>query len=395
MAAPTILISGLGIAGPTLAYWLAQYGFEPTLVERSPTFRESGYMIDFWGPGYDVAERMGMLPEIKQYGYRIEEVRFVNGRGKRVGGFGGAVLRDTLYDRFISIPRGELARLLYQRIADNLEIIFNDSVVAIEQGATDVGVSFAHSGPRRFDLVIGGGGLHSPIRNLVFRPERRFEHYLGFIAAAFIADGYPSRDQGAYVSYGVPGRQVARYSLRDGQTGFLFVVGEKDPQAADRAIHAGPNFLAHAFRNAGWECNEIIAALAKCEDVYLDKVSQIRMDSWSEGRVVLVGDAAYCPSLLAGEGASLAMAGAYVLAGELKRAEGDHASAFRSYQSFLKPFIERRQRSASRLGGWFAPASHLGILARNAATELMNVPVIGRWLFRRTIADEIALPSYA
>jgi len=394
MKAPTVLISGVGIAGSTLAYWLARNGFEPTLVETAPRLRESGYMIDFWGPGYDVAERMGLIPEIRERGYPIKEVRIVDSRGRRVGGFNADVFRKDLDNRFVSIPRGELAKLLYDTVAPRVETIFGDSIVALGVQAHAVDVAFEHSAPRSFDLVVGADGLHSQVRAIAFGNDGELERYLGFIVAAFNAENYARHDDDVYVSYCVPGKQVARYGLRDGRTGFLFIVRESDPLGA-HDLGDGKAFLAGSFGNAGWECADIIEALGPATELYLDRVSQIHLDHWSQGRIVLTGDAAFCPSLLAGEGSSLAMAGAYVLAGELERAAGDNAAAFRNYESLLRPTIERKQKAATRFGGWFAPKTKLGLAFRNAATRLMNLPVIGRWAARRMLAGEMRLPQYA
>jgi 2-polyprenyl-6-methoxyphenol hydroxylase-like FAD-dependent oxidoreductase len=394
MEAPTVLISGAGIAGPTLAYWLARYGFRPTLVESAPSLRDSGYMIDFWGPGYEVAERMALIPKIGDRGYRMKEVRIVNSQGRRVSGFSADLFRDGLNNRFISIPRGELARLLYEAIAGRAEKIFGDSVRALNEHATGVNVEFEHSTPRSFDLVVGADGLHSRVRTVAFGRDNQFEQYLGFIVAAFNAPNYPRRDEDVYVSYCVPGKQVARYTLRNGRTGFFFMVRESNRRPADD-VGEGKAFLARSFRNAGWESAEIIGALQSVGELYLERVSQIHLEHWSKGRIVLVGDAAFCPSLLAGEGSGLAMAAAYVLAGELKRAAGDYAAAFQTYQTLLKPLIERKQKSAARLGGWFAPATPLGLVFRNAFTQLMNLPPIGRWAVRRMVTGGMPLPDYA
>jgi len=394
MKTQTVLISGVGIAGPTLGYWLARYGFQPTLVESAPGLRDSGYMIDFWGPGYEVAERMALIANIKDQGYRITEVRIVNSRGQRIGGLNADLFRDGLNGRFISIPRGQLAKLLYENIAGRVETIFGDSVRTLTEHANGVGVEFEHSTPRSFDLVIGADGLHSRVRAIAFGPEKQFEHYLGFIVAAFNAPNYPRRDEDVYVSYCVPGKQVARYTLRDGRTGFFFMVRENDRRSADD-LGEGKGFLARSFRDAGWECADVVRALEPAVELYLDRVSQIHLEHWSKGRIVLAGDAAFCPSLLAGEGSGLAMVGAYVLAGELKRAAGDYAAAFRNYEALLKPLIERKQKSGARLGGWFAPKTPLGLVFRNAFTQLMNLPVIGRWAVRRMTSGGMALPDYA
>ena len=196
-----VLISGAGIAGPTLAYWLGHYGFEPTLLESAPALRTGGYVIDFWGVGFDIADRMGLLPEIRRKGYLVREVIVVNERGKRVSGFSVDVFSRITEGRYISLPRGDLAAAIFAKIDGRVETIFGDSVHVIEQTETSVRVSFQSGAARDFDLVVGADGLHSRVRELVFGPESRFEKYLGYKVAAFETPGYRPRDELTYVMY--------------------------------------------------------------------------------------------------------------------------------------------------------------------------------------------------
>jgi 2-polyprenyl-6-methoxyphenol hydroxylase-like FAD-dependent oxidoreductase len=394
MKSKTVLISGIGVAGPTLAYWLAHHGFEPTLLESASSLRDSGCLIDFWGGGLDVAEWMDLLPSLKEEDYDIRELRLVNEYGHRIGGFRVNPSQFVPGARFLSILRGDLARLLFTTVAGTVDMIFGNGVKRIEQLENNVAVTFAHGAPRKFDLVIGTDGLHSAVRSAVFGSPSKFERRLGYFAASFNSDGYPYRDEGAYVSYCLPGRQVTRYSLRENRTGFLLLfrdnrlpeggVGTSDPKTV----------LAEVFHDAGWEGDAILAELGRSTDLYFDVVSQIRMPTWSRGRVAILGDAAFSPSLLAGQGSSLAMTAAYVLAGELKRANGDHTVAFKAYEATLKPLIIRKQRAAARLGRWFVPKSNLGIAVRNQASRLISVPPLPKWMVGRMLNDRISLTDY-
>jgi 2-polyprenyl-6-methoxyphenol hydroxylase-like FAD-dependent oxidoreductase len=354
-----ILICGAGIAGPTMAYWLQQYGFEPTLIERAPALREGGYIIDFWGLGFDVAEKMRLLPALKNDGYEIEEVRLVNEQGKRIGGFSAHAFQSMLGERYLSILRSDLAKRIYESLGGRVTTTFGDSITAIEQDDDGVRVAFKHAAPERFDLVIGAGGLHSPVRKLVFGPEGQFEKYLGYYAASFSIDGCPPRDPRAYVSYAAPGRQVSRYSLRGDRAVFFFVFSRETKLLVGQYdLKAQKENLREVFGEDGWKCPDILKAIETCSDLYFDSVSQIRMDTWSQGRVALIGDACFCPSLLAGQGSALAMTGAYVLAGELKKAEGNYHIAFRNYEQLFHPLITRKQRAAERFSGSFAPKTN-------------------------------------
>jgi 2-polyprenyl-6-methoxyphenol hydroxylase-like FAD-dependent oxidoreductase len=232
----TVLISGIGIAGPALAHWLLRHGFAPTLVERAPQLRTGGYVIDFWGAGYDIAEEVGLMPEILRAGYRIREVRLVDARGRRVGGFDADAFRAATLGRFTTLPRGELGRILYGAVAGKAETLFGDSVTCLEEDTDGVRVRFEHGVPRRFDLVIGADGLHSAVRALTFGPESRFEKFLAFVVAAFEIHGYRPRDENVYVAHAVPGRQIARFAMRDDGTMILVVVADGESASSFMAL---------------------------------------------------------------------------------------------------------------------------------------------------------------
>jgi 2-polyprenyl-6-methoxyphenol hydroxylase-like FAD-dependent oxidoreductase len=217
-----ILISGAGIAGPTLAYWLARHGMTPTIVERAPGLRTGGYVVDFWGAGFDVARRMELLPELLRAGYAIREVRIVDRNGRRVSGFPASAFARAMGGAFTSLPRGDLAAAIFRALPDSVETIFGDAIARIDQTPDDVRVTFEHHSPRSFDILVGADGLHSHVRELVFGPQRRFERYLGIKVAAFEMEGYRPRDELTYVMYPEVGRIVSRFSMRNDRTMFLF-----------------------------------------------------------------------------------------------------------------------------------------------------------------------------
>jgi 2-polyprenyl-6-methoxyphenol hydroxylase-like FAD-dependent oxidoreductase len=388
----TVLISGAGIAGPTLGFWLKAAGFEPTLVERAPALRSGGYVIDFWGLGYEIAERMGLIAQINRAGYHAREMRIVDDRGRRVAGFGTKVFTELTGGRYVTLARSDLSRLLFQKL-EGAEVIFGDEIVSFEEQSGGVRVRLKHAGERQFDLVIGADGLHSSVRRLAFGAQQEFEKDLGYAVAAFEARGYRPRDEDVYLMYGQPGRMVGRFTLRDDRTLFLFVfvAGDDSPPAT---LDEQKRMLRRKYAGGEWECPAILAELDRATEVYFDRVSQIRMANWSKGRIALLGDAAFCVSLLAGQGSALAMISAYVLAGELAAAGGQYRQAFANYETRLRPFIETKQRGAERFAGAFAPKSRWGLNFRNQVIRAFAIPGLARLTFGREIVDALPLPEY-
>jgi 2-polyprenyl-6-methoxyphenol hydroxylase-like FAD-dependent oxidoreductase len=393
MANGTVLISGIGIAGPTLAYWLRAAGYEPTLVERAPALREGGYVIDFWGLGYDIAERMGLIEDIDRIGYHVREVRVVGDRGQRVTGFGTSVLDELTAGRFVTVPRSGLSRLLFEKARNGAETLFDDEIVDLREEDGGVRVRFKQAAERRFDLVIGADGLHSDVRRLAFGPQDQFEKRLGNAVAALEVRGYRPRDEDVYLMYGWPGRMVGRFTQHDDRTLLLFIFatnGRPLPAALDRQ----KAMLREIYREGKWEIPQILGELDGAPELYFDSVSQIRMNRWSKGRVALVGDAAFCVSLLAGQGSALAMISAYVLAGELLRADGKYEVAFKNYEAILRSYVHKKQKGAERLAGAFAPKTAWGLWFRNRVIGAFAIPGLARVAVGRDIVDTLRLPEY-
>jgi len=388
-----VLISGAGIAGPCLAYWLKRHGFEPTIVERAPRLRTGGYIIDFWGAGFDIAERMGLAPQILEKGYKVRELRQVDRSGKRVGGFSVDVFDRVTQGRYTSLPRSELAVALYRALEGRVETIFDDSIASVEDTGREVRVHFERAPSRVFDLVVGADGLHSQVRRLVFGDDARFERFLGLKVAAFGVDGYRQRDELVYVIHREVGQQVGRFAMRDDRTMFLFVFADDAPDLPGD-VDAQKALLREKFSGSGWECPNILSELQRSDGLYIDRVSQIHMDSWTRGRVALIGDAAFCVSLLAGQGSALGMVAAYVLAGELKRAQGNHELAFAKYHERLGGFIAAKQKAAVKFAAFFAPRSRFGMFLGNQITKLMAIPFVSELAVGRELRDTIELLDY-
>lgn len=390
-----VAINGAGIAGTALAYWLARLGHEVLLVERSPVLRSGGFVLNLWGIGYDALERMGLLPGLLALQHHSDELRMVDRAGRTRGGYPSRVLLQLARGRMATLARSDIAAAIYRSLDGRVETRFGESVAAIEDDGTRVRVGFEHSPPRDFDFVIGADGLHSRVRQLVFGPDAGFEYPMGCHVASFEVVGYRHRDGNAYVAHTAPGRYVARFPLRDDR--MLFFVLLRDEHLGNRvpASHSErKTALRDALADVGWESAAILSALERVDDIYFDSISQIRMDAWARGKVALIGDAAACPSLIAGEGAGFALAQAYVLAGELHRHAGDVTTAVARYQARLKSAVVRKQQQAERLAASFVPRTELGIRLRDCATLLMRLPLFPRILMGRYFRDEAALPEY-
>lgn len=328
-----ILISGAGIAGPTLAYWLKRYGFNPTVVEQAPKPRQGGYVFGLDGKrGVEVLERMGVWLCVQEEKYEGYEYVFVNASNDLIASLNvAAATRDVTGRVLTYIKRADLARIVYEHTNDSVEYIFGDSVRSLTEDADGVAVAFESGRTRRFDLVVGGDGLHSAVRTLMFGDESRFKRYMGHYVAAFTIHKYPS-EYGKVHFYTMPRKSVTLYNLKEGGVIAVFtfrheeelIYGVNDTERQKQLLSA-------AFAGEGWEVPKLLEAMKTTSDFFFDTVSQIRMDTWSKGRVTLVGDAGYCPTLLTGYGSQLALVGAYVLAGELKMAAGDYRAAFEAY----------------------------------------------------------------
>lgn len=362
----TVLISGAGVAGPTLAFWLARRGFHPTVVERAQGQRSSGNPVDVRGAAIRVADRMGVLPRLRAAATRVPGLTFVTSSGRRVGPLTlGRPRGDEL-----EMPRGDLAAILHDAARDDAEFLFNDSVTAMHQDAGGVDVTFDRALPRRFDLVIGADGLHSAVRGLVFGPEAHCVRHLGLYIAT-IALHRPAVDPDTVVMHNAPARAVAVHPVR-GNAGAAFIFrgpAIRDLDRRDTEQHKRID----AYRGGGWELPDLLNRLRVATDLYFDSVSQVRLPTWSQGRVALLGDAAASVSLF-GDGSSLAMTGALTLAEALAATPNDYASAFRAYETRHRALASSRQRGYIAGRALLVPATPAGIMVRNVAARLFARP---------------------
>ncbi|MEE6175724.1 FAD-binding protein [Mycobacterium sp. 050134] len=339
-----VLVSGASVAGTTVAYWLARHGYSVTVVERHPGLRPGGQAIDVRGPALTVLERMQLRAAADHVRTRIRGASVVDADGNELSQdvestpTGGLIANPD-----IELLRDDLVELLYDSTKLNVEFLFDDSIVALEDDGTSVAVTFQHADPRRFDLVIGADGLHSTVRRLVFGPEEQFIDRLGTFAAIFTVPNFLDLDYWQTWHYG-DSTMAGVYSARNNKEARA-MIGFMDPelQIDYRDTEAQLVELEKRMADDGWVRPQLLEYMRTAPDFYFDEMSQIKMDRWSRGRVALVGDAAYCCSPLSGQGTSVALLGAYVLAGELKAAGDDYELGFANYHKEFSDYVKRNQ----------------------------------------------------
>ncbi|WP_157535402.1 FAD-dependent monooxygenase [Nocardia inohanensis] len=366
-----ILIAGAGIAGLTLAYWLARHGFRPTVVERATRLRTGGQGVDIRAEAIEIVERMGLLDEIRAAATDVTGMRFVDAAGGELARIDMRATRDRSGSAEVEIMRGDLVRMLHDAASGTVEFRFGDSITALAQDADGVTVTFEHGEPQRFDLVVGAEGLHSAVRRLAFGPESEFVQYRGHYFAFGNADAALGPDRWVTMHNPEPGRMVGVYRSGNhpqAKAYFMFRSPEldydyRDPESARRLLRA------HFAAENGWQATQLLADAMADPELYFDALAQVRMDTWSTGRVALVGDAAYCASPVSGAGAELAIVGAYRLATELASAAGDFRTAFPRYRQAHHPLVVRKHKVGANLR-LMVPVSRWGMWARNVVLRV-------------------------
>ncbi len=365
----TVLISGASIAGPALAYWLRRQGLVPTVVERAPSRRAGGQAVDIRGVALEVIDRMGIGAEVRQARTRMRGMSMLDGDGNEIHrSTEMTVSGGRLDNEDVELLREDLTQLLYERTRDDVEYVFGDSITSLDEGPHGVRVGFEHGDARTFDLVIGADGLHSAVRALAFGPEERFIRHLGKYLAIFGTDNFLDLDNWqVWLREGNAGYGI--YPVHDNAELRVTVGFESAPLDYDhRDVAWQKALVAESLAGLRGDTPRLLKAMAEAPDFYFDAMAQIRMDRWSAGRVALVGDAGYCASPLSGQGTSMALVGAYVLASELGKAAGDHSAAFAVAERRLRPYVSLNQALATENPA--GPASEESVDAAKNAISL-------------------------
>jgi 2-polyprenyl-6-methoxyphenol hydroxylase-like FAD-dependent oxidoreductase len=394
----SVLISGASVAGPALAYWLDRYGFDVTVIERARTVRSGGYPIDVRGTALEVVERMGAQSQLRAAHIDTRKLRFADTDGNPIAIVVPENLSGGVAGRDIELPRGALTSILYDLTRDReVRYLFNDSIDALHDDGASVDVRFGSGAEQRFDIVIGADGMHSNVRALVFGPEAPFIRYLGFCFNIFSVPNDLGLSHEAVI-YAEPGRAGGVYAVGGSPTllAFLNFAADEPPFDSNTDVDTQRQRTAEIFSHGGAIFRRLVEAMQRADDLFFDTVSQIHVPRWSSGRVALVGDAAHAPSFLSGQGSSLALVGAYVLAGELA-AHADPVDAFASYERIARPFMEANQALALSNGGsLLMPRTQEELDARNAALAAMQASqkAPARAEQSRQAHNSLRLPDY-
>lgn len=381
---PKVLIVGASIAGPTAAFWLVRAGFDVTIVEQAQELRRGGNGVDIRSEALAVVERMGLTSAVRAKVLRIEGMRFVDHRDRERARMPLEAMERMVGSEDLEIKRGDLAELLFDATKNDVNYVFGETIKTLQHDEGGVDVTFAKGSPRRFDLVIGADGLHSSVRRSVFGAEEEFlkfkQHYF-----AFLNVDLPMGEHGWVTFYNEPGKSASIFRAEPGlgQINFMF---RSDTQLNYdyRDVEKQRALLRQAFTGLGWHVPALLEKTDSAPNFYFDALAQVQMPSWSSGRVVLVGDAAYCASPASGAGALLALTGAYRLAGELAT-HGISSAALSGYEAAQRPLVAQKQKQL--FTGLSTPRTRLGIITRNWLLSPPLHALISRMQGKDTPAD--------
>ncbi|MEU4657366.1 FAD-dependent monooxygenase [Streptomyces sp. NPDC023723] len=371
----SVLISGASVAGPALAYWLHRAGFAVTVVEKATAPRAGGYPVDVRGTATEVVRRMGILPRLRDAHIDVRRCTFLDAGGGVIASVTPSAVAGGVAGQDLEVRRGDLTASLYAAVRDDVEFLFGDRVDTLDQSQGAADVTFRSGRRRTFDLVVGADGMHSATREALFGPEERFHRYLGHCFALFTMPNTAGLSH-ELMMWNTPGRAAALYAVGDRDELHAFLTFHRPHQPVDvlRDPDAQRDLVATTFADAGWEVPGMLDAMRDADDLFFDTAGQIRMPHWSSGRTALVGDAAYAPSFLTGQGTSLALVGAYMLADALAT-HRDHTAAFAACERGLREFVAMNQALVDNGGATLFPTTERALKRRNTMLRgLVTLP---------------------
>ncbi len=383
--APRILITGASVAGNTAAWWLGHYGFDVTVVERAPSFRDGGQNIDIRGVGREVLRRMGLEQTALDRGTGEEGTVWIDERGADVAKFITKDLGSDGPTAEMEILRGDLARLLYEPARNRATFHFGDCVAGIKESAEAVSVTFSSGQIEQYDAVVIAEGVGSSTRDLVF-PQENDPRWMDLTIAYFTIPRKADDDQMWRWYNATDGRSISLRPDRRGTTRAMLSLQQPPNGEQQWSVEEQKAYMRQRFMDAGWQAQRVLEAMDDTDDFYFDVLRQVRMKRWSKGRVVLTGDAAWCATPLAGISATLAVTGGYVLASELQRSS-DIGQAFSAYEDAMRPMVKKGQGVPKIAPRMMNPHSRLGINLLHNVLNIVSQPMI-RGLAAKLFASE-------
>jgi 2-polyprenyl-6-methoxyphenol hydroxylase-like FAD-dependent oxidoreductase len=387
----SVLISGASIAGPALACWLDKFGFDVTVVERAPGPRKGGYAVDLRGPAMEVVLRMGIVPRLSKSHINVEKVTFLDGHGKAAGVIRPQAASGGVAGRDLEVPRTALMEAVLGAMGDGVKFIYNESISGIQHDQDKVHVTFKSGRQGDFDLVIGADGVKSNTRKLTIDPNSECLKYLGYCFVGFSIPNYLDI-WNENVSWNIPGMAAVLFSTNDRSqaNAFMEFLTDHPPYERMRNDLDVRKLFQEKFEGLGWETQNLLKHMEQADDMFYDGTTYVDLQKWSQGRIGLVGDAAYGPSFFTGQGASLSMVGAYVLAVELLKSK-DHTEAFANYEETMRPFVEMNRALIEPGIAFLHPRTQAEINSRN---EEFNKPMMSVGEVGQEAHVSIQLPDH-
>lgn len=367
-----ILISGASISGPVLAYWLTRYGIDVTVIERAPQLRKTGgHAVDLFRPAMEISEKMGVLPQVEALATGTTKLTLHREGSAKPACVDLTKVIGAVSDRHVEIMRDDLSEVYYNAAQDDVEYLFGDSITGI---SPDGDVTFERAAPRRYDVVVGADGLHSKVRSLVFGADAGHTRFLGGYLCVLSVPKSLAREGESEAHFGT-GRVAMIYTaqpLPDARALFLFRT-EDELQYHHRDALRQKELLRDAVEGMHPQVDRWLDELDSTPAFYFDSITQLQMETWSRGRVTLVGDAGYCPGPAVGGSTSIAVLGAYILANELGQAGGDFTQAFASYEWQMRDPVRRSRDLARTIAKGIVPRSAIGVRALTLGAQLISL----------------------
>jgi len=363
--AKRVLIAGASFAGLSTAFWMNQLGFAVTVVEVAPNLKKGGTPVDIEGSTVATIKRMGIFDKVQANRLKMLGLEFKNADDVTEGGMSRQT-DDSAASDDCEIERDVLLEIMFDAVKDSVEFRFGNGIASIQETPSEVTVSFKDGTRGSFDLLFGCDGNHSSVRRMHFGPEADYANFLGQYFSITIVEGSLIKENTTQM-FNVPGK-AAMLNAYNNKTDIVLCFSSEEEIAYDYRDEAHQRLIiAEQFQGMGWRVPELLEKVESSKTFYFDKISQIKMPSWTKGRVGLVGDAAYCASPAAGMGGSLAIIGAAALRDAFANNDGQFEAAFHEYNEAFRPYLEDVQARAANNLDMLVPMTEEAIRVRNAS----------------------------